>query len=79
MLAFAVIAMCFSEVIVSDCSSILITQGNSDYKSNYAAYRESIDAINKKDTGFYRTELTYLERRMDPSYYGYFHLFLHGV
>ena len=25
-LAFAVIAMCFSEVIVSDCSSILITQ-----------------------------------------------------
>ena len=70
-LAFAVIAMCFSEVIVSDCSSILITQGNSDYKSNYAAYRESIEAINKKDNDFYRTELTYLERRMDPSYYGY--------
>ena len=70
-LAFAVIAMCFSEVIVSDCSSILITQGNSDYKSNYAAYRESIEAIHKKDNDFYRTELTYLERRMDPSYYGY--------
>lgn len=70
-LAFAVIAMCFSEVIVSDCSSILITQGNSDYKSNYTAYRESIEAINKKDNDFYRTELTYLERRMDPSYYGY--------
>ncbi len=48
------IAMCFSEVIVSDCSSILITQGNSDYKSNYAAYRESIEAIHKKDNDFYR-------------------------
>ena len=51
-LAFAVIAMCFSEVIVSDCSSILITQGNSDYKSNYAAYRESIEASTKRTTTF---------------------------
>lgn len=69
-LAFAVIALTFCEVIVSDCQSILITQSNTDYKANYSAYREAID-FTKKDKGFYRSELTYLDRRMDPCYFGY--------
>lgn len=70
-LAFSVIALSFCEVIVSDTSSILITQSNADYKADYAAYREAIEYTQQQDKGFYRTELTYLERRMDPCYYGY--------
>lgn len=71
LLHFTLIAMAFCEVIVSDCNSMVITQDNSSYKANYASYTEAISAIEKEDKGFYRTELTYLERRMDPCYFGY--------
>lgn len=70
-LHFTVIAMAFCEIIVSDSNSMVITQDNTSYKSHYSAYTEALNEIEKKDDGFYRTELTYLERRMDPCYFGY--------
>ena len=65
------LVMVFSEVLVSDTGSILITQKNSDYSDKYVAYTEAIGKIHASDDGFYREELTYLETRMDPCYYGY--------
>ncbi len=65
------VVLCFSEVIVADTQGILITQDNSSYKQNYLTYTEAIDKIKDDDDGFYREELTYLETRMDPCYYGY--------
>lgn len=70
-LGAAMAVFVFCEVIVSDTGSFLITQNNADYKTNYKTYREAIDYINKNDKDFFRTELCYLETRMDPSYYGY--------
>lgn len=65
------IVMVFSEVIIADTGSIQITQSNSDYSARYSSYNEAIDKIHSSDDGFYREELTYLETRMDPCYYGY--------
>lgn len=65
------LVLVFSEVLVADTGAILITQKNSDYTDNYDAYTQAIEAIEESDDGFYREELTYLETRMDPSYYGY--------
>ncbi|MCD7796636.1 MAG: YfhO family protein [Clostridiales bacterium] len=59
------------EITVTDTASFVITQNNEDYKSNYDTYTEAIDYIEENDDDFYRTELCYLETRMDPSYYGY--------
>ncbi len=61
----------FSEVLIADTGSILITQANSDYSKNFFRYDEAVDKIHASDNGFYREELTYLETRMDPCYYGY--------
>ncbi len=61
----------FCEVIISDTGAILITQKNSDYKTNYKSYAQAIETIRESDSDFYREELTYLETRMDPCYYGY--------
>lgn len=65
------VVLVFSEVLIADTSSILITQDNSDYKANYKQYTEAVSRIEEEDDGFYREELCYLETRMDPSYYGY--------
>lgn len=65
------IVMVFSEVLIADTESILITQENGNYSSNFSNYEEAIHKIHSSDDGFYREELTYLETRMDPSYYGY--------
>lgn len=65
------LVLVFSEVLVADTGSILITQKNSDYSDNYDAYTQAVEEIEDSDDGFYREELTYLETRMDPSYYGY--------
>ena len=63
--------ICFCEVLLCDIQGINITQKNSNYIENYDNYTEAIETIHSKDNGFYREELTYLERRMDPSYFGY--------
>ncbi|MGN1202993.1 MAG: YfhO family protein, partial [Eubacterium sp.] len=39
--------------------------------SKFASYTEAINRIHSSDDDFYKEELTYLETRMDPSYYGY--------
>lgn len=65
------VVIVFSEVLIADTGAILITQSNKDYKNNYAAYTSAIDAVHQEDNSFYREELTYLETRMDPCYYGY--------
>ncbi len=65
------VLICFSEVLIADTQAILITQSNSSYKENYAAYTEAIDKIKADDEGFFRQELCRLETRMDPCYFGY--------
>lgn len=59
------------EITVADTSSFVISQNNKDYKLNYDSYTEAINYIDKNNNDFSRTELCYLETRMDPSYYGY--------
>lgn len=65
------VVMIFSEVLIADTGAILITQANADYTSRFDNYTQAIDKIHSEDDGFYREELTYLETRMDPSYYAY--------
>lgn len=65
------IVLVFSEVLISDTGAILITQNNKDYSAHYDDYTQAIEKIRSYDDGFYREELTYLNTRMDPSYYGY--------
>ncbi len=66
-----ILALTFCEVIVSDSQSYLFTQSQKEYVENYDEYRDAIDKINKNDDDFYRTELTYLNTRMDPCLFGY--------
>lgn len=70
-LASMAVVIMFSEVLIADTGSILITQSNSDYSKNFSQYDEAVNKIHSSDDGFYREELTYLETRMDPCYYGY--------
>lgn len=65
------LVMVFCEVLISDTASISISQSNTEYAKKYDSYTEAIDTIHSSDDDFYREELTYLETRMDPSYYGY--------
>jgi uncharacterized membrane protein YfhO len=71
LIGITVIAIAFSEVIISDTSSYVFTQKQSDYTENYDTYEEAIDYTYGKDKSFYRTELCYLDTRMDPCLYGY--------
>ncbi|MGN1123711.1 MAG: YfhO family protein, partial [Eubacterium sp.] len=71
LLSVMVVSFVFCEFAVTDTSSFIISQPNEDYKINYKRYTEAIDYIKDNDKDFYRTELCYLETRMDPSYYGY--------
>lgn len=64
-----VLVLC--EIAVTDTGSFVISQNNKDYKANYKTYREAIEYIDDNNNDFSRTELCYLETRMDPSYYGY--------
>lgn len=65
------VALVLCEITVTDTGSFVISQDNEDYKSNYETYREAIEYIDDNNDDFSRTELCYLETRMDPSYYGY--------
>jgi uncharacterized membrane protein YfhO len=67
----AIVAIAFCEVIVADSNSYLFTQDAKDYTANYKNYREAVEFIEGHDDGFYRSELTHLETRMDPCLYGY--------
>ena len=71
LIGIIIISIAFSEVIIADTSSYVFTQKQDDYTSNYDSYEEAIDYTYNKDDSFYRTELCYLDTRMDPCLYGY--------
>lgn len=70
-IGITIVALTFCETIIADTNSYEFTQFQSDYVSNYDSYQDAIKHTYNKDKGFYRTELTYLDTRMDPSLYGY--------
>ena len=65
------VCITFSECIVADSSGYLFTQSQSDYVENMATYGNAVEYIEDNDDGFYRTELTRLNTRLDPCIYGY--------
>lgn len=69
--SFVLIVFLIGETTISAISGIPLNQENGSYKENYATYTDAINYIGSKDKSFYRTELCYLNTRMDPAYYGY--------
>lgn len=70
-LYFLSLIMIFAEVVTADITAFQIGQKNDVYKENYAAYTEAFATLRSDDEDFYREELSYLETRMDPCYFGY--------
>ena len=70
-LALTVFSIVFCEVIVADMNSFLFTQYEKDYLVHYDTFEDAIEHTYKSDESFYRTELSYLDTRMDPCLYGY--------
>lgn len=66
-----IISMVLCEVIIADVNSYVFTQNQSDYVQDYENYENALDYIEENDKDFYRTELCYLNTRMDPCLYGY--------
>ncbi|MCH5197901.1 MAG: YfhO family protein, partial [Oscillospiraceae bacterium] len=63
-------------IVVEICSAtsvdFVMSQSKSAYTSDYTAYQEIKEKTEQDDSElFYRTELTKLRARMDPSWYGY--------
>ncbi len=60
------------EIVVADVPKITMAQPKEAYTSDYYSYKELQEAVEEKDDElFYRTELSKLRARMDPSWYGY--------
>lgn len=68
---FVLVTFILCETIISSIVGLPLNQDNKNYKENYKTYTDAINYIDNKDSGFYRTELCYLNTRMDPAYYGY--------
>ena len=69
--SFVLVTFIICETIISSIVGLPLNQDNKNYKENYKTYTDAINYIDNKDSGFYRTELCYLNTRMDPAYYGY--------
>lgn len=69
--SFVLVTFILCETIISSIVGLPLNQDNKNYKENYKTYTDAINYIGNKDSGFYRTELCYLNTRMDPAYYGY--------
>lgn len=70
-LSIMLVLLSFSEIVIC-CGTVLgFGQSNNEYKKDYNSYTSAIEKIHNEDNDFYREELCYLERRMDPCYYGY--------
>lgn len=69
--SFVLVTFILFETIISSIVGLPLNQDNKNYKENYKTYTDAINYIDNKDSGFYRTELCYLNTRMDPAYYGY--------
>ncbi len=60
------------EIVAADVPKITMAQPKDAYTSDYYSYQELSDSVEEKDSEmFYRTELSKLRARMDPSWYGY--------
>ncbi len=60
------------EIVVVSTSSMVMEQSKKSYTSDYKAYQEISQRIEEdEEEMFYRTELSKLRARMDPSWYGY--------
>ena len=69
--SFVLVTFILCETIISSIVGLPLNQDNKNYKENYKTYTVAINYIDNKYSGFYRTELCYLNTRMDPAYYGY--------
>lgn len=68
LLFFAVIL----EILAADGPKFVMQQSKEAYTSDYYNYQEISESVEADETeAFYRTELTKLRARMDPSWYGY--------
>ena len=60
------------EIVAADVPKITMAQPKEAYTSDYYTYKELQEAVEENDDElFYRTELSKLRARMDPSWYGY--------
>ena len=60
------------ELVCADTTHFIMSQSKSAYTSDYDAYQQISQLAEKDETDlFYRTELSKLRARMDPSWYGY--------
>ncbi|MCH5316404.1 MAG: YfhO family protein [Eubacterium sp.] len=66
-----VVAITFCEVIICDTHAFNFNQKLTYYNENYDNYTEAVEHLKESDQTFYRTELCYLNTRMDPCIYGY--------
>lgn len=71
-LEIMLVFMIVIEVVFSDSGNLVMSQSKSNYTGDYDSYQE-ISALTEQDEDmlFYRTELSKLRARMDPSWYGY--------
>ncbi len=71
-LEFLLIVLIVLELVSADTSKFVMSQSKKNYTSDYTAY-QTVSSIAEKDEHdlFYRTELSKLRARMDPSWYGY--------
>lgn len=66
-----IIAAAFCEVIIADPAAFNFNQKQGGYMQNYDKYTAAVEYINNTDESDFRTELCYLNTRMDPCLYGY--------
>ena len=66
------IIMIVIELVCADTTHFVMSQSKKNYTSDYDAYQQISELAEKDETDlFYRTELSKLRARMDPSWYGY--------
>ena len=70
-IGLTIVCMTFCEVIVGDSKSYLFTQEQTPYVEKMDTMADAVNYLKEKDKGFFRTELTYLNTRMDPCIYNY--------
>ena len=70
-IGLTIVCMTFCEVIVGDSKSYLFTQEQTPYVEKMDTMANAVNYLKEKDKGFFRTELTYLNTRMDPCIYNY--------
>lgn len=66
-----IFSMCICEVLIADCNSFVFSQNYKNYTEKYDSIEEALEYVKENDSSFYRTELNYLNTRMDPCLYNY--------